>query len=50
MHPGDNTCAAVVYICFIKGLSDELISDKGGLPYYLIGKDTALIELVYDNF
>ena len=49
MHPGDNTSTILIDISLIKSLSDKLICDKSGLPYYFKGKNTALVELINNN-
>ena len=50
MHPSDNTCTVLIDISLVKSLSDKLVCDESGLPYYFKGKNTALIELINDNF
>ena len=49
MHPCDNTCAGIIIISFIKGLSDKLTGNQRRLPYYLIGKNTRFIKLGNNN-
>ena len=49
MHPCDNTCAIIIIICLIEGLSDKLTGNQSRLPYYLIGKNARFVKLSYND-
>ena len=49
MHPCDNTCAIIIIICLIEGLSDKLTGNQCRLPYYLIGKNARFVKLSYND-
>ena len=48
MHPGDDSCTALVFICFVKCFTDQLIGDQHRLPYHLIRQYAGCIQRIHD--
>jgi len=49
MHPGNDTCAILIRICFVKSSADHFICDHGRLPDDLVWQVAGSVQSLNDD-